>query len=48
MFEPTRRELIAAIGHVLAAKHAEAKHIGRGQIRFELRMEFATSGSTRS
>jgi hypothetical protein len=44
MFEPTRREFITAIGHVLAAEHAEAKHIGRVQIRFELRMEVATSG----
>jgi hypothetical protein len=43
VFEPTRRELIAAIGHVLAAEHAEAKHIGRRQIRFELRIEVATS-----
>jgi hypothetical protein len=44
VFEPTRRELIAAIGHVLAAEHAEAKHIAGGQIRFELRMEVATGG----
>jgi hypothetical protein len=44
MFEPTRRELIAAIRHVLAAEHAEAKHIGRGQIRFKLQMEVAPRG----
>ena len=43
MLEPARRKLIAAIGHVLAAEHAEAKHFGGRQIRLELRIEVATN-----
>jgi hypothetical protein len=43
LLEPAGRELIAAIGHVLTAEHTEAKHFGRRQIRFELRIEVATN-----
>jgi hypothetical protein len=43
MLEPARWELISAISHVFAAEHAKAKHFGRRQIRFELRIEFATN-----
>ena len=42
MLEPACRELIAAIGHVLATEHTEAKHFGGRQIRFELWIEVAT------
>jgi hypothetical protein len=42
MLEPARWELIAAIGHVLAAEHAEAEHFGGRQIRIEPRSEIAT------
>jgi hypothetical protein len=43
MLEPARRKLIGAIGHVLAAENAVAKHLGWRQIRLELRIEVATS-----
>ena len=42
MLEPACRKLIGAIGHVLAAEHAEAKHFGWRQIRLEPRIEVAT------
>jgi len=43
MLEPARWELLSAIGHVFAAEHAEAKHFGGRQMRFELGIEFATN-----
>ena len=42
MLEPARRKLVGAIGYVLAAEHAEAKHFGWRQIRLEFRIEVAT------
>ena len=35
ILEPAGRELVAAIGHVLPAKHAQAQHLFRGQLRRE-------------
>src|SRR5688500_16910640 len=37
--EPARRKLIATVGHVLAAEHAEAEHLLRSEVRREVRVE---------
>ena len=39
MLEPAFWKLVAPVRHVLAAKHAEGKHLLRRQLRFELRIE---------
>src|SRR6185312_15678423 len=39
--EPARREFLAAVGHVLAAEHAEPKHLGRRELRLEAGIEVA-------
>src|SRR5262245_19039531 len=37
--KPAPRELFGAVGHVLAAEHAEPKHLGRRQVRAEFRIK---------
>src|ERR1043166_10086 len=37
--KPRRRKLVAAVSHVLAAKHAQLEHLLRGQLRLEIRSE---------
>jgi hypothetical protein len=39
--EPARRKLVAAVGHVLPAEHAEAQHLLRRELRLEPRREVA-------
>jgi hypothetical protein len=39
--EPTAREFVAAIRHVLATEYAKSKHFGRCEIRAELGTELA-------
>src|SRR3974390_2367286 len=39
--EPTRGQLLATVGHVLAAEDAEPKHLFRRQVGLELRIEAA-------
>src|SRR6185312_6753910 len=43
--EPTLGKLAPAVGHVLAAEHAEANHLGRRQLGLEVRIEIAAGGS---
>src|SRR5262249_2406068 len=40
--KPAAGELVAAVGHILAAEHPQPKHLGRCQLRAELRVEFAS------
>ena len=41
MGEPARRKLVAAVGHVLAAKHSEAQHLLWRELRRESGLEIA-------
>ena len=39
LIEPARWKFVPAVRHVFAAKHPKCEHLGRGQIRFEIRMK---------
>src|SRR3954469_18200296 len=43
--EPALGKLVAAVGHVQTTEDAERQHFGRRQLRRELRIEIAASGS---
>src|SRR5262245_25297550 len=40
--EPARGEFLTTVGHVLAAEHAELKHLLRCELRLEFGIEIAT------